>query len=211
MRRFAVCWSVLAFAGACLAQHWELGGTGGVGIYKNNTISNGGESATAGFKPGAVVGGFAAQDLYSHIGGELRYMFQFNELKVSSGGAEATFSGQSHAIHYDLLFYGRSREAAVRPYLAGGGGVKIYRGTGTEHAEQPLLRCAALTRTQDVKGLITFGGGVKAKVGKRSFLYLEARDYLTPFPTKVIAPVPPSKLSGWMHDFVPMVSLSIGF
>ena len=211
MRLFAVCSFAFVFAGGCLAQHWELGGAGGFGVYKDVTISRDSAKANAGFKSGPAFGAFAGQDLYEHLGGQLRYTFQFNDLKVSSGGTEATFSGQSHAIHYDLLFVAGSRESKIRPFLAGGGGIKVYRGTGTEHATQPLIQFAALTRTQEIKPLISFGGGVKIRVAKRGFLYLEARDYLTPFPTQVVAPVPPSKLSGWLHDFAPMLSLSVGF
>jgi hypothetical protein len=33
-------------------------------------------------------------------------------------------------------------------------------------------------------------------------------DYLTPFPKEVITPNPPSKVSGWIHDIVPMFGLS---
>jgi hypothetical protein len=76
---------------------------------------------------------------------------------------------------------------------------------------QDLIQYAALTHTEQVEPLVTFGGGVKVKVGRRTFLYVEGRDYLTPFPTKVVAPVPPSKLGGWLHDFVPMVGLSFSF
>jgi hypothetical protein len=211
MRLLAVGWFALAASAACLAQQFEIGATGGVGVYKNVTVTHAGQNGSAGFKPGVAFGVFAAQDLYEHLGGELRYMFQFDDLKVSSGGTEETFSGQSHAIHYNLQLMAGHRESPVRPYASAGGGVKVYRGTGAQHAEQPLGQFAALTHTQEIKGLITFGGGVRVKVGKRTFLYAEALDYLTPFPTQVVAPVPPSKLSGWLHDFVPMLSLSIRF
>jgi hypothetical protein len=43
------------------------------------------------------------------------------------------------------------------------------------------------------------------------FLQAEFRDYLTPAPKQVIAPVGASKLGGWVHDFVPLVGLSFGF
>lgn len=211
MRILAAGCFALALSAGCLAQQFEIGATGGLGVYKNVTVTHDSQSAKAGFKPGPVVGAFVSQDLYEHLAGEFRYTFQFDSLKVSSGGAETTFRGQTHAVHYDLLLLAGKREAPMRPFVAAGGGIKVYRGTGPQHAEQPLGQFAALTHTQEVKGLITFGGGVRMKLGARTFLYAEALDYLTPFPSQVVAPVPPSRLSGWLHDFVPMLSLSFRF
>jgi hypothetical protein len=211
MKSLIVCLGALALTGTCFAQQWELGGAGGIGIYKNATITRNSETADAGFKPGAAFGVFVAHNLYEHLSGAFHYTYQFNDLKVAASGAEVTFTGQSHAAHYDLMFMGGGREAPLRPYVLGGAGMKLYRGTGKEHAAQDLVQFAALTHTQQVKPLVTFGGGVRIKAGRRAYVYAEARDYLTPFPTNVVAPVPPSKLSGWLHDFVPMLGLSIGF
>jgi hypothetical protein len=202
----------LALAGACLAQEWEIGAGGGVAVYKNATVQRGSEQADAGFKPGPAFSGFASQNLYERIGGELRYTFHFSDLKVSAGGNEATFSGQSHAIHYDLLFYAADRSAKVRPFVAAGGGGKIYRGTGKESAEAPVnAQFAILTRTTEIKGLLVVGGGVRVQVGRNRFIRIEARDYITPGPKEVIAAVPGAKTSGWIHGFTPMLSLSFGF
>ncbi len=195
----------------CFAQQWEVGAAGGFGIYKNATVTSDGQSGTAGFSNGAAVSAFATQDLYKHVGGEIRYTFQFDDLMVSSGGTKATFSGQTHAIHYDLLYKPVSREAQVQPYLAAGAGIKVYRGTGTPQVSQDLGYLAALTHTQQIEPLATFGAGVKVKIGRRNYIYAEVRDYLTPFPEDVVAPVPPSKLSGWVHDIVPMLGLSFAF
>jgi hypothetical protein len=37
------------------------------------------------------------------------------------------------------------------------------------------------------------------------------RDYITPFPSEVLVAVPPARLKGWLHDFVPMVGIGIVF
>lgn len=211
MRKLTVCLFALALGGTGLAQQWELGGAGGIGVYKNLTVTRGSQSVTAGFKEGVAFSAFAAQNMYQHLGGQFRYTFQFDDLKLSGNGAEASFSGLSHAVHYDLMFYGTRREAAVRPFIAAGGGIKIYRGTGKEQETQPLGQFALLTKTQQVEPLISVGGGVKVKLGRRAFLYAEVRDYITPTPKNVIAPFTGSKISGWVHDFVPMVAISIGF
>lgn len=199
-------------AGAGLAQQWEAGVGGGIAVYKNATVTSGGATADAGLKPAPAFSAFATQNGRGRLSGEIRYTFQFGDFKVSSGGTETTFSGQTHAVHYDVLFHTSSASAHVRPYVLAGGGMKIYRGTGKEQAAAPALaNFAILSKTQDTKGLIVFGAGVKTKLGRRSALRLEVRDYLTPVPEHVIAAAPGAKLSGWLHGFTPMVDLSFGF
>jgi outer membrane protein W len=134
-----------------------------------------------------------------------------SDLKVSSGGTEAAFGARSQAIHYDLLLYGADRESSIRPFVAAGGGMKLYQGTGKEVESQPLGQFAILSRTSQVQGLISVGGGFKYRVGDRTFLNLEIRDYITKAPKDVIAPYVGSKMSGWVHSLVPMVGLSFGF
>src|SRR5438034_1181486 len=83
-----------------------------------------------------------------------------------------------------------------------GVGVRLFRGTGKEQAYQPLSNFAYLTRTQDLRPLITAGGGVKYRLGEHLFFRAEVRDFLTPFPNKVITPAPGAKVSGWIQNFV---------
>jgi hypothetical protein len=211
MQKLTVCLLALALTGACYAAEWELGGMGGLMWYKNVTVTQGSASASAGFKPGLGAGAFVTQNSSGRLGGQLRYLMGFSDMKLSSGGTETTFSAQTHTITYEILYYANKRIAKVRPYLAGGGGVKFYRGTGKEVASQPLGQFAILTKTQQTTGIISVGGGVKGQIGKRAFVYFEVRDYFGPSPKDVIAPVPPGKLSGWMHDITPMVGISIGF
>ena len=175
MRSFTGLFFALALTGTCFAQQWEVGAAAGFGVFKNASVSGNGESGTAGFSNSAAVSAFAVQDLYRHLGGEIGYTFQFDGLMASSGGAKETFTGQSHAMYYNLLYKPRDREAQIQPYLAAGGGVKIYRGTGSSQVSQNLDNLVYLTPTQQVEPLITFGAGVKAKISKRSFLYVEAR------------------------------------
>lgn len=203
----------IAAAPAGLAQQWEweIGGAGGYGFPRDVTVTNASGSAKAGFKPAAAAGAIAGQNLYSRISGELRYTYRFGDLRIKGSGSEAVFSGQTHAIHYDLLFFTNGREARIRPYLAGGGGVKVFRGTGVERSFQELNTFAILTKTQEAKGLISVGAGVKVAVSPRIRLRLEFRDYISPFPTQVIAPVPGAEIKGWLHDFLPMIGITFGF
>src|SRR5215472_17225011 len=90
-----------AFAPIAYAQQWEFGGFAG-GQFLSNVSANGAAgSATAGFAPGVAFGGFVGNSLYHNLSGEIRYEYLQNDLRLSSGGQTATFSGGAHAIHYD--------------------------------------------------------------------------------------------------------------
>ncbi len=193
------------------AQKWEFGAGGGGSFYKSQTVTNGPVSASAGFSNGFVGTAVLGQNLYPRISGEIRYTYGRNDLELKSGGTKVGFAGQSHAIHYEFLFHSAPAGAKVRPFVAVGGGVKIYQGTGTETVTQGLSNLALLTKTSEAKPLVTFGGGVKAQISKRALLRVEVRDYFTQFPKKVIAPNRGTTVGNWIHNIVPMVSLTFLF
>jgi hypothetical protein len=198
------------------AQQWEVGVLAGGGFYLNNKVTGPGGSGspgsgTVGFRPGFSAGGWVGHNSEGNLGGEVRYLFQKNDLKVSSPSASANFAGQTHLIHYDVVWHTNSREDRVRPYIAVGGGLKGYRGTGQERAVQPASQVAILSRTSEWKPVLSFGAGVKWQVRARLMLRVEVRDYVTPFPKDVILPVPGNKVSGWAHDITPLVGLSYIF
>jgi hypothetical protein len=195
---------------ACLAQ-FEVGALGGYTFPKDLTVKNATGSAAAGFKSGAAWGLFVGHNTYNYLSGEVRYTYLFSDLKLSRSGTEVTFPATTQLVHYDILLHAKKRESKVRPFLAVGGGVKIFHATGTERAFQPLSDFAALSRTNEVKPLISAGGGVKYKLNSRFTLRGEFRDYISPTPDKLIAPAPGATLGSWVHDFVPLVGLSITF
>lgn len=213
--RASAGWMGLWAAAGLWAQQppgkWHLGVLAGYGMAPAAGAEQGGQRADTGFKPGAALGVAGGQELYEHLGGEFRYLFRFADLKVAAGGVEVRFSGRAQMAHYDLLVFARGRRAPVRPYLAVGGGVKVYEGRGEEAAWQPLSRFAILTRTRQVVGLASLGGGVKIRIGERSWLRWELRDYLTPFPKTVIAPGPGARISGWVHDLVGLGGIGVSF
>ncbi len=192
---------------ACFAQRWDFGASAG-GSFVNGvpvTVSN--SSATAGFKPGAMFGGFLGQDLYKHIGGEIRYGFLMGDSRIQSGGQEAVFGSNSHVLHYDLLIHTGNGESRTQMFAAVGGGMKIFRGTGAPHDYQPLSQYVYLTKTQEVKPMGSVGAGVRLTLTPRMFLRLEVRDYITPFPEKVITLAPGAQAGSIMHNIVPMATL----
>jgi hypothetical protein len=209
MRFIAQCLLVMFFltASIAVAQEWEAGVAGGYGFTRNLTVTSPAGTGKAGLKDGVAIGGFLDENMGVRLGGEVRYMYRASNLKVEGGGQVAGMKAESHLIHYDILYHSSSRESRVRLFVAGGGGVRVYRGTGDEHAFQPAGGFALLTHTQQVKGLISVGGGVKIALGRRGLLRLEFRDYMTPFPQDVVAPPPGADIKGWLHDFVPMVGL----
>jgi hypothetical protein len=117
----------------------------------------------------------------------------------------------SHASHYDLLYHPARKRSKVQPFVAAGAGVKLYRGTGQQQAYQPLHEFAYLTQTDDLRPLITAGGGIKYRISEHLVFRAEILDYITPFPNKVITPAPGAKIGAWLQDFVPMFGLAFTF
>jgi hypothetical protein len=201
----------IGLAGVTRAQEWEIGGIGGAGFMNGLSVTGNGGSATTGFKSGVAFGAFVGSNLYPHLSGEIRYTYQMSDLKLSGSGNEVTFTGVSHAIHYDFVYHPANKRGKMQPFVAAGAGVKLYRGTGKEQAYQPLSRFAYLTKTEDLRPLISAGAGIKYRISDHMIFRAEIRDYITPFPNKVITPAPGAKVSGWLQDFVPMFGLSFVF
>ena len=195
----------------CLAQMWEIGGAGCGSAVLGLNASGAAGTATAGFQPGIAAGVVVGQNLYTRLTGELRYTYLQNDLKLSAGGADAIFGGAAHAVHYDLLWHFGKAEGRVQPFVAAGGGMKLYEGTGKEESYQPLNQFAYLTHTQQLEPMISVGGGIRMALKTNVFLRVEFRDYLTPFPGQVITAAPGVHISGWAHDFVPLVGISYLF
>jgi len=200
-----------AAATASFAQQWEVGGGAGASFLPGVSVSGPQGSATTGFKPGLAAGFFLGQTVSRHVSGEIRYTFLQSDLKLSSGGTTATFSGNTHAVYYDVLLHSIRRESRAQLYGAIGGGMKIFRGTGKEAAYQPLSQFGYFTKTQAVKPMLSAGAGVKFKLSPHVALRTEFRDFVTPFPKDLITPAPGAKFGRLLHDFVPMASIGYEF
>jgi hypothetical protein len=200
--------AILFFATACFGQQWEYGGGAGGSFLPMLSVSSPAGSASAGFQPGFAASAFVGQRYSDRIGGEVRYTFFGNGMKLTGGSQSTTFSGNAHALYYDVLLKTRERESGAQFYAIVGGGMKIYRGTGTEQAYQPLSQFAYLTKTQKVEPMASVGAGVKFHLSPHVSLRAEIRDYLTPFPKALITPAPGAKIGSFLNDFVPMISIS---
>ncbi len=190
---------------------FEIGGGVGESFYQSKSLKSSVTSGDAGFNNGLAGSFWIGNNMYDKLSGEFHYDYQMNDLKLYAGGTNLTFGGKSHAFHYDLLYHFTRRSAKVRPYVLVGGGFKLYQGTGTESAFQALNKLAILTKTDEIKPMVTFGGGLKFALSQHISLRLEVRDNMTPFPAKVILPVNGANPSGWLNNFVPLIGISFVF
>jgi outer membrane protein W len=145
------------------------------------------------------------------LGGEVRYLFERNDIRLTSGGASYNFASQNHLIHYDVLIHAGSVESRVRPFVAAGAGIRGFIGTGQEHAVQPLSQFAILSRTNQWQPVLSVGGGIKWVVGKRMIFRVEVRDYISPVPSQVIVPGVGTSFKGWLHNLTPIVGIGYSF
>jgi len=193
------------------AQKWEIGAMGGGSFYTSNDVVKGNSSVKASFDPGFVASFFVSQEMGRTWGGDLRYDFARNNAKLDGSGGKATFGSQSHAIHYDFLLHLSPAGNKTRPYISFGAGIRHFRGTGVESVTQPLSDFALLTKSTDTTPMASVGFGVKFRVSEKANIRIEIKDYITPQPTKVITPNRGASLSGWIHNFLPMVGVTYVF
>jgi hypothetical protein len=204
--------SILILAATAVAgfgQQWEFGGAAGGGFLNTVPVSSSVGTATAGFQNGGAFGGYVGFNQYKHLGGEIHYTYLQSNLSLKSGGSEASFSGMSHVVGYDVILKTTRNNGKVQLFAAVGGGMKVFRGTGKEAAYQPLSQYGYFTKTQALKPMADFGAGVKVALTKKVFLRTEFRDYITAFPTQIITPPTGAKYGTLLHDIVPMVGLGV--
>ena len=201
---------VIIFAPVVAAQKWEFGGAAGGGFYTSQDLTSPAGTGSAKIATGIAASAWLANNSSRLWGGELRYDYQMGDLELSSRSTKATFGAQSHGLHYDFVLHTTGSEARVRPFVAFGGGIKVYQGTGTEVVSQPLNELGLLTKGTDTRPMASVGAGVKINARHLGFR-VEVHDFLTPFPNKVIAPAQNASIGGWLHDLVVSFGLSLLF
>lgn len=202
---------VLLAASACFAQPWEIGGAIGYGVYHNGTIFGPGATADAGIHNRFAAGWVVGEDLYEHFSGEIRYLYHDGHPFLSTSSVKSEIQGQSHAFHYDLLFHPTNREHRLRPFVAGGVGVKGYVIAGPAPNPQPLPNIGTLVSHDEWMFLVTAGGGVKYRLYKHVIVRGDFLDYLTAFPRRQIAPAPNNTARGIFQQFTPLFGVSYSF
>lgn len=193
------------------AQQWEIGVGGGASFYTKQTLTSPAGSAEASFSPGYGFTAFAGQT-GNRYGGEVRYTYLFNDMKLNGVGKSFTFGGRSQIITYDfMIFAGGNKESKFRPYFSVGGGMKQYEGTGADMAVQPVGSVAVLTRTSQWKPVISGGAGVRVQTGARTVVRAELKAYASQNPKEVITPVTGAGGDSWIINFAPMFSIAFIF
>ncbi len=195
----------------CLAQHWELGGAGGYGWYADPSIASPFGSIETGMAPKGVMGVVFGENLYEHVSGEIRYLFQFGGPQLKGQGAEVTSTGYTNLVTYDLLVHLTNREAKLRPYVAGGAGVKVYTGNELRALGQPLAESAILLPYTHAEPTISVGAGLKYKLCRHALLRFDYRTYMGPIPSDIFHPAGTSRINGWLFNFVPLAGISYVF
>jgi hypothetical protein len=198
---------LLILTSAISAQQWEAGALGGYSISRENGIKAGSTSGSVKFESAPVYGFFAGSNDYRFLGGEASYLYRGGNLNLSGPGRSISFDSHTQFIDFRLVVHFSPRESRLRPFLAVGGGVALYSGTGVESAAQPLGTLAALTHTRETKPMVSGAAGVKFRLTPHFGFRAEFRDYVTPFPNRLVAPPPGSSISGWVHNFVPVVGI----
>jgi opacity protein-like surface antigen len=203
--------AVLALSPAARAQNWEFGGGAGGSFYPSNTVTNGSASASLGAQTNIAAGLWLANNINDKWGGEVRIDYARGDLKLSNSATQTTFNSEAYALHYDFQYHFSHATARIRPYVAAGGGVKYYRGIGSQVLFQPLSQFVLLTQGTQLEPMISVGGGLKFKITEHLGFRLEVHDYITPVPKDIITPNIGSKISGWMQDITPMAGISYLF
>ena len=176
------------FAQACFAQAWEVGGVIGYGAYRNARVNGPGAEAKAGIRNRFAAGATVTEDLYDHLSGEIRYLYQDGDPFLTLGSRTANIQGQSHSFTYEVLLHPRDKEHRLRPFAAIGAGAKYYRTTGPEPKPQPAPAEATLVRANEWRFLASGGAGVSYRLRNHLMVRGDFRDYITPFPRKLFVP-----------------------
>jgi hypothetical protein len=217
--RLIPCTIVLALASACpvIAQKWEIGGLGGYGWYQNSTISNSTisnppTSGGVGFPSRATFGVVLVENPYHYWGGEIRWLYQWGGPQIESNGIKTSMTGYSNLVTYDFVLYPVRSESGLRPYLAGGAGVKVYTGTGFRFVGlRPTAGLALLRPVNQAEPAISVGGGLKYWFAKHAQVRIDFRTYFTPTPNDIIRPIGFSTIRSWLSTFVPTAGISYIF
>jgi hypothetical protein len=208
------CTAILA-SGTAFAQGFELGAVGGfsyapsLGVTASLGVTESPATASAGLGHGGVAGAYGGEDAHRYIGGEVRYLYGFGSLQASSDNTSVTFARRTQTVTFDLLGYLRPTESRLRPFLTLGGGVEVVSGTGAESAAQPLGNFVALTHTRETLGVGDVGVGLKISLSKHLRFRLEAHDYMSPSPDKVLAPAPGASIGSFTNNIVGTASIAL--
>ena len=183
----------------------------GYGAYRDVRVNGPGEQAGAGIRNRFAAGAVVTENLYDHISGEVRYLYQDGDPFLSLNGKSANMQGQSHSFTYEVLLHPRKMEERLRPFFAIGAGAKYYRTTGPEPNPQPAPSEATLVQANEWRFLASVGGGVTYRLRSHLLVRADFRDYITPFPRKLFVPAVGATDRGLFQMFTTTVGIGYWF
>ncbi len=213
----ALCFAAVLLATLLAQPAWAqrayVGALGGGTVYNKVNITSGSGNGQVG--PGfGPAGGFVLGQTMKNgrWGGEFRYVFFQNDIRLEGGSQAVDFGARSHSAAYDVLYYfDNEPDAKVRGYAAFGFGVKVFQGTGKEDPFQPGSNLALLTKASQTVPAGDVGLGVRVRVGGNMFIRLEFRDYISAVPKNVIAESLDSQVGDIFHHWAPLFGIAWTF
>jgi len=158
------CLVVFLFAGAALAQQYEIGATIGYGLYRDGTIYSASGTAQAGIRNRFAAGILLADEFSEYVSAEFDYLYHDGHPFLQGLGVKSDIQGNSDALTCGLLFHFKPRQSRWRPFLAGGTGAKEYVIAGPAPFPQPIPQIASLITNDVWKVVFSAGGGVKVRL-----------------------------------------------
>lgn len=189
------------------AADWQATAAAGFGRYHPAGFSTTAGNAEAGIGARYVLNAAAGRKIGERFAVEGAWTFQDGDFEIASGGRKTAFDANTHAIHADLIGYLLRPQRKLRPFVVGGVGAKFYHGIEIP-GPRPLAEFGSFRDGVDTRPLLTFGGGVEWTLSAHWSVRVDLRDYATPFPNSVIVPAPGGSLTGWLHDFVPVLGVT---
>ena len=205
------CFVAILFAGAALAQQYQMGATLGYGIYHDGTIFSAAGTEEAGIRNRFAAGIMLGDDFSDYVSAEFNYLYHDGHPFLTAPGVNTDIQGNSDALTVGLLFHFSKRDHRWRLFLAGSAGAKEYVIAGPAPFPQPIPQIASLTTNDVWKVAFSAGGGVKLRLRPHMVLRAEFRDYLTTFPRQQIVPAPHNTARGIFEQFTPLFGVSYEF
>ncbi len=203
----ALGWGWL-FAAPLQAENYG-GALGLLSVYQKTSVSSPAGSGNVGPGIGAGGGFILGQTMGTgRWGGELRYFYSKNDYELDAGAKSHSLGGQSHTVHYDVLYYLTDNNANVRPFVAFGAGFRVYQGTGSEEPDAPGADLALLTKSNQTVPTGDFGIGVRFRIGDNVCFRVEVRDFITQSPDQVITPSVGADIGSILHNWTPMFGVT---
>jgi len=202
---------ILWLAAAAAAQIWEIGASAGDAMYKKGTISSSAGSVQASIDNSVVPSVAVCENMYEHLSGEFRYLYETGHPFLSQGATKTQISGDSHTFVYDELLHFRRRASWWRPYVAVGGGAKYYVASGPAPVPQPSSKVALLLANNQWVGVGSAGAGLKLKVQEHVVLRFDVRDFISQFPKNQLKPAAGASAPTILQQITPMGGIGIVF